>query len=1103
MSKISTSGIAPNLQIKSEHLLRIINALRGEVSNTNIEVSGSVTASFFVGDGSQLTNLPIPSQSVDFIPLSGTISGSPVLGPIEFQGNTGDDIIMLSTNEGNTSNLIYTYTGINGGLGFVSSNGIFQHDISLNEQISLYSTDGTNGVNMQINSSLPGILITNTNTSSLGIYGNTYFGANYTDNTYVQKKYVDDQIITSSANFIPLSGTISGSPVTGDIEFINGGLFSFIGYDPGYNFQFGWDINEEMNLLRLNSQSFSITNNSSQPIATFSPDDGVTQLNQLRTNRIIVNSDTNIDSLFITTFGGAGTSKGITSNFYYGANYDDNTYVQKKYVDDKIIASGSDNVYTVDGTITGNRNISLGVNTTSGFFSISNGTTTGGIPATGEFQIMGIPGNNTMLQAIDFSLFRFNTLGGSSSLVFSNDDITQFNNPLGLELTLPTASIPNQILRATNISGNLEWSNEIVEKVTTDSYVGDRLQPTDPSINGFYLNVSRDERTGIEVYNQSSTTNATSAVVVGTTSSLYSEVISLQRFPTGFGGSQIAGKGAIYSSENGIELLSNANGDINFRIGPTANSLYNLTTPIKLTINSDDEIIAPRLTNTIIDNESTGNILVTRNYITNQISNIPTQSLEFIPLSGTISGSPVVGDILLKDNTTVYEDLGGGFFIEITSSGDFNINGNGFVYENNNTLNSNLPGVPTSSISSTSSLSANSFKMIDENGVNTIMSAGNVRSVSGSLTSSLNYDGIILRSNGIPTSSVRLDTKGIEMRYKSSGSQDNTVLYVSERFDVLSQMHFPSGLQIRLGSDGILEADPPPGYVLTSTNNLGFVAWAPPPTSSLPSGLISSSVQLSGSSFEGTFIGDGSGLTGIPTGSTPTIQQVLTAGDEINFQQPINFKTSDSNVNTIISTFNIPSLPWYISRINTNDNIYNSISLQDDATLINYSNGVISKTFSLLEFGATIGSSDNTDPLNPVIDPNFEGLKYMHDYSGNYTNRSIPDIEWVNNQISNISNTASYNDTSTASLSLDCNTFDSLYQVLTVNTDIVFTGLPPVGESFEKTLEITSTAGETLTFSTADKIIGTFKNDNTIHFIKVHIANYPTIGTRITINIDN
>ena len=63
--KISTSGIAPQQQIKSEHITRIINALSGETPNTEIEISGSITASYFIGDGSLLTNLPTGSGYIN------------------------------------------------------------------------------------------------------------------------------------------------------------------------------------------------------------------------------------------------------------------------------------------------------------------------------------------------------------------------------------------------------------------------------------------------------------------------------------------------------------------------------------------------------------------------------------------------------------------------------------------------------------------------------------------------------------------------------------------------------------------------------------------------------------------------------------------------------------------------------------------------------------------------------------------------------------------------------------------------------------------------------------------------------------------------------
>lgn len=60
MATISTSGISPSQIIKSEHLIRIINALDGTTVN-DIIISGSLNAlqvtGSFKGDGSQLTGI--------------------------------------------------------------------------------------------------------------------------------------------------------------------------------------------------------------------------------------------------------------------------------------------------------------------------------------------------------------------------------------------------------------------------------------------------------------------------------------------------------------------------------------------------------------------------------------------------------------------------------------------------------------------------------------------------------------------------------------------------------------------------------------------------------------------------------------------------------------------------------------------------------------------------------------------------------------------------------------------------------------------------------------------------------------------------------------
>lgn len=78
MGKISKSGITPHAQIKSEHITRVIDALTGVSTSVQIEVSGSITASYFRGDGSGLTGI---TSSL------GNITGSNTYIPI-FSGSS-------------------------------------------------------------------------------------------------------------------------------------------------------------------------------------------------------------------------------------------------------------------------------------------------------------------------------------------------------------------------------------------------------------------------------------------------------------------------------------------------------------------------------------------------------------------------------------------------------------------------------------------------------------------------------------------------------------------------------------------------------------------------------------------------------------------------------------------------------------------------------------------------------------------------------------------------------------------------------------------------------------------------------------------------------
>lgn len=91
MTFISKTGIYPNNQIKAEHITRIIDGISGVTPNTQISVSGSISSSYFVGDGRYLTNI---TSSIS------NITGSDTYIPI-FQGlNTLITSSMYENNDG-------------------------------------------------------------------------------------------------------------------------------------------------------------------------------------------------------------------------------------------------------------------------------------------------------------------------------------------------------------------------------------------------------------------------------------------------------------------------------------------------------------------------------------------------------------------------------------------------------------------------------------------------------------------------------------------------------------------------------------------------------------------------------------------------------------------------------------------------------------------------------------------------------------------------------------------------------------------------------------------------------------------------------------------
>ena len=218
----------------------------------------------------------------------------------------------------------------------------------------------------------------------------------------------------------------------------------------------------------------------------------------------------------------------------------------------------------------------------------------------------------------------------------------------------------------------------------------------------------------------------------------------------------------------------------------------------------------------------------------------------------------------------------------------------------------------------------------------------------------------------------------------------------------------------------------------------------------------------------------------------PTIQEVLTAGDEVAGDQKIRFIKQQMGVDV------------------QNDFLFSGTSF--GSIYIDNVSGVSSGIISALT-GYKLFYDDGVDICNLLLRSNSiiadKVINYDSDLSADFTSRTLPDVEWVNAAIlEGDKEIATYSATTTTTTTLDCDTFDSTYQVITTETDFRFINTPALGESFVKTIEFITTASEIVTFKTADKVIGTPVNDNTtVNMATINFANYPTIGLRVTVSI--
>jgi hypothetical protein len=119
---------------------------------------------------------------------------------------------------------------------------------------------------------------------------------------------------------IPLSGTTVGNPVTGDVEFAN------------FQSLYQLDASEEYE-------------------AKFTFEDGRPAIRVRQTTGTLYSAVLSIDSNVLSIVSDDPNFRGLEGISYYGANYNDNSYVQKKYVDDGLSAIRKSAYKTADETV--------------------------------------------------------------------------------------------------------------------------------------------------------------------------------------------------------------------------------------------------------------------------------------------------------------------------------------------------------------------------------------------------------------------------------------------------------------------------------------------------------------------------------------------------------------------------------------------------------------------------------------------------------------------------------------------------------------------------------------------------------------------------------
>lgn len=218
-----------------------------------------------------------------------------------------------------------------------------------------------------------------------------------------------------------------------------------------------------------------------------------------------------------------------------------------------------------------------------------------------------------------------------------------------------------------------------------------------------------------------------------------------------------------------------------------------------------------------------------------------------------------------------------------------------------------------------------------------------------------------------------------------------------------------------------------------------------------------------------------------------------TLANQVDLQNTLNFKLeSGDNVSELVNDagyLTLSDLAGYLQAANNLSDLTNAgaarTNLELGAAAIK---GVTGNDANAVT--GTAGASGNLSQWNAdgdLVDSSIAASSVL---------TAIPDEE-------EIVGTAIYNASVTGAFNLDLSSFAAARLILTGNTTLTVTNTPASGKSFVRSLKVSSTATETLTFpGTWEIVSGTYSADTTINDIQIEFSNFPTAGLIVSVYIN-